>query len=706
MTTIPLLHFNDVYRVSPQKIGHSGDTVDVTQFAALVEKLRGQWRSREDGKKDGLVLFSGDLFSPSVESSVTRGSHMVPVMNEIGVDIALVGNHDFDFGRVDIISLDFQRSPTQRTPGYPQLTSLVKDSTYPWILSNIIDIRTGKTPAFLHPFQVVERCGVRIGVIGLVEQLVSRDWIATISSWPPEFQFRDMVDTGKVLSRSLRDPDGEHRCDIILALTHCRLPNDVQLAKDLLALSSSGRKSQPITNEHGVDLLLGGHDHLYYISRGVGDWDNYDKTQPVLGAEEDGSVLVLKSGTDFRDLSEIALELENTPEGSIRRKLIKNITGKRHTVEPGMESSAGVVEILKNVLSSVNSAMKAPVCRTTTLLDFRSQNIRIAEAAGANWIADVIRHAYDDALCLQSCEGSDGVLICAGTLRGDSTYGPGREFTVHHTHTSRVELVLGVVTLGDILEILPFDDPVVVQELDGETIWAALEASLAPWPRQEGVTWDSGRSPGQRILSIALLKNAEEHDNESGSAERTVVEEPIPREQGGRKYKIVTRDYLAQGHDGFEVLKGKPYLVDHESGDLMSSIVRKYLLGSQFVNKMSRLTAEQRPNNLSKRTNQAIDDVLKGRNSTTHPHGNEEAAGRWKKAIGAVIDRARFKKHCQDALNVSTVEQMSSVESFDGSALRKGLDVDLITHHKIDESLLVIGPEIDGRLKDIGRERL
>lgn len=49
----------------------------------------------------------------------------------------------------------------------------------------------------------------------------------------------------------------------------------------------------------------------------------------VLGAEEDdGDVLVVKSGTDFRDLSEIILELEDTPEGSIRKKLIRSIKGK------------------------------------------------------------------------------------------------------------------------------------------------------------------------------------------------------------------------------------------------------------------------------------------------------------------------------------------------------------------------------------------
>ena len=75
--------------------------------------------------------------------------------------------------------------------------------------------------------------------------------------------------------------------------------------------------------------MLGGHDHLYYASKGVSSWQNYDVTQEVLGAENDhGDVLVVKSGTDFRDLSEFTLEVEDAPPGSVRRKVIKNINGK------------------------------------------------------------------------------------------------------------------------------------------------------------------------------------------------------------------------------------------------------------------------------------------------------------------------------------------------------------------------------------------
>ncbi len=57
-------------------------------------------------------------------------------------------------------------------------------------------------------------------------------------------------------------------------------------------------------------------------------WDGYDVNEEVLGAEKDeGDILIVKSGTDFRDLSEFTLELEDTPAGSVRRKLIKSIKG-------------------------------------------------------------------------------------------------------------------------------------------------------------------------------------------------------------------------------------------------------------------------------------------------------------------------------------------------------------------------------------------
>ena len=103
---------------------------------------------------------------------------------------------------------------------------------------------------------------------------------------------------------------------------------DVVLARELFTLSPSAQSSTPIDNEHGVDLLLGGHDHLYYAGPGVTSWEGYDVSEAVLGAEHDqGQVLVVKSGSDFRDLSSIDLVLKRTADDAVRKVVISEIHG-------------------------------------------------------------------------------------------------------------------------------------------------------------------------------------------------------------------------------------------------------------------------------------------------------------------------------------------------------------------------------------------
>lgn len=51
----------------------------VVQFSSKVNELRSRWPEGPDGIQQGLLLFSGDLFSPSVESMLTKGRNMVKV---------------------------------------------------------------------------------------------------------------------------------------------------------------------------------------------------------------------------------------------------------------------------------------------------------------------------------------------------------------------------------------------------------------------------------------------------------------------------------------------------------------------------------------------------------------------------------------------------------------------------------------------------
>ncbi len=56
-----------------------------------------------------------------------------------------------------------------------------------------------------------------------------------------------------------------------------------------------------------------------------------------------------------------------------------------------------------------------------------------------------------------------------------------------------------------------------------------------------------------------------------------------------KTYRVVTREYLAEGYDGFDALKRGHFVVDHENGQLMSAIVRKFLLGASYLWRMKQI---------------------------------------------------------------------------------------------------------------------
>ena len=73
--------------------------------------------------------------------------------------------------------------------------------------------------------------------------MVEKEWLDTLATINPnEVIYEDFVDVGNHLAKKLKDELG---CDIVIALTHMRNPNDIRLAN----------KAQ------NIDLILGGHDH-------------------------------------------------------------------------------------------------------------------------------------------------------------------------------------------------------------------------------------------------------------------------------------------------------------------------------------------------------------------------------------------------------------------------------------------------------------
>jgi 5'-nucleotidase len=80
------LHFNDVYHI---EAGSRDPVGGAARFQTLVDYYRSDAAFANSPAL--LTFFSGDAFNPSLESSVTKGRHMVPILNGIGTDVACVG---------------------------------------------------------------------------------------------------------------------------------------------------------------------------------------------------------------------------------------------------------------------------------------------------------------------------------------------------------------------------------------------------------------------------------------------------------------------------------------------------------------------------------------------------------------------------------------------------------------------------------------
>src|SRR6185369_10481257 len=110
---LTFLQINDVYSTTPVD-GAGG----LARVATIKRRLAANGRPV-------LMALAGDFLSPSVASTVFKGEQMVAALNAAGLDFATFGNHEFDFG----IHVLAQR---------------MSESKFQWVVSNVLDARTGK----------------------------------------------------------------------------------------------------------------------------------------------------------------------------------------------------------------------------------------------------------------------------------------------------------------------------------------------------------------------------------------------------------------------------------------------------------------------------------------------------------------------------------------------------------------------------------
>jgi 5'-nucleotidase len=199
--------------------------------------------------------------------------------------------------------------------------------------------------------------------------------------------------------------------------------------------------------------------------------------------------------------------------------------------------------------------------------------------------------------------------------------------------------------------------------------------------------------------------------------------EEVKRTKDGRKYSIITREYMAQGHDGYDALKDQKYLIDDESGQVMSTIVRKYLLGQfeiilyttypnvkpvvgcRFVQRMSRMESQERIEQLLNAATHEVINREQARQQRYNTSSRRDIVSKWRHAAHLALRWSRA--HYKDHIRVTETEHMSAVDCFDGDSMRGRKPHDDAEEEKLDvseEDLITIHPVVDGRMKDVARD--
>lgn len=196
----------------------------------------GLWEIRNNLEEKGyatILVDDGDAFQGESIGMISKGESIVKLMNAVGYDVAIPGNHDFDYG-VD------------------RLLELVKEADFPYICCNF----NKEGELVFTPYLIKEVGDLKIAFVGVTTP-------DTITSSTPEF-FQN--EEGEFIYDFMRGGDGQELYDAVQkAVDDARAEGaDLVYVMGHLGLneeSSPWMYSDVIANTTGIDVFLDGHSH-------------------------------------------------------------------------------------------------------------------------------------------------------------------------------------------------------------------------------------------------------------------------------------------------------------------------------------------------------------------------------------------------------------------------------------------------------------
>lgn len=345
---IIILYTNDVHCGIDTNIGYAGLT-------AYKESL-------EEKTPYVTLVDCGDAIQGEFIGLVSGGSYIVDIMNEVGYDFAVLGNHEFDYGM-------------------EQLKNLIAQSQAQYLACNIT--YTGERETALSevkPYEMVEYGKTKIAFIGVSTP-------ASVSSSTPAFFMED----GEYVYDFANDNNGKELYDCVQGyVDECRKKG----ADYCIVLShlGDGELLSPFSSvdlahaTKGVDVILDAHAHSVIpcmIEKNI----------------EGEDILISSTGTKLANIGQLVI----TSDGIITTGLISSYQQKDEETESFIQDIKAIYEDdLKEVVGESG----------TKLSGYSESGVRLVrnrETTIGNFCADAYRYV----------SGADIALVNGGGIRAD-----------------------------------------------------------------------------------------------------------------------------------------------------------------------------------------------------------------------------------------------------------------------------------------------
>ena len=357
-----------------------------------------------------LLVDDGDAIQGEPVGTMTKGSAIIDLMNTVGYDVAIPGNHEFDYGMETFLSL-------------------AEKADFPYISCNF----TYKDELVFPSYIIREVEGIKIGFIGITTP-------ETITQSTPKY-FQD--ENGNYVYSFMEGGNGEklyaavqsaadaaraEGADYVIAIAH--LGNE--------AASSPYNYADVLGNTTGIDALLDGHSH--------------DTDQLVMKNKDGKDVIRAACGTKLEGIGYVRVSAK---DGSLSYGLYTwhNDVSAPELLGIENEVSAAVT----NATAELNNELSKVVARSEVELtisdpeakDANGSPIRIIRNAETN-LGDLCADAYLDQT------GADVAIVNGGGIRvsikaGDITL---NDILKVHPYGNRIYVL--EVTGQQILDALEF----------------------------------------------------------------------------------------------------------------------------------------------------------------------------------------------------------------------------------------------------------